>query len=196
MRNVFDIQSLSGSDLEYWRIEIAALKVIYEGFSKDVEDLDQVLKHIDLIDSHIAILSNHTLTAEEFTAACESCMEETEQYFSDDAPPLDHESIYSYLKNEIMGNRERAANDWFLRNVPEEGYVNKIDASRVYQIQKELLQKPKILSKEQVDAVNKAIKACGKRLDELEVEGLLARFKTLSADNKKRFMELAFKELN
>ncbi len=196
MRKVFDIQSLSGSDLEYWRIEIAALKVIYEGFSKDVEDLDQVLKHIDLIDSHIAILSNHTLTAEEFTAACESCMEETEQYFSDDAPPLDHESIYSYLKNEIMGNRERAANDWFLRNVPEEGYVNKIDASRVYQIQKELLQKPKILSKEQVDAVNKAIKACGKRLDELEVEGLLARFKTLSADNKKRFMELAFKELN
>ena len=122
-------------------------------------------------------------------------MEETEKYFSDDAPPLDYESIYGYLKSEIAKNRERTANDWFLRNVPENNHVNNLDAPKVYQIKTELLQMPQILSKEQVAVVNNIIAACDKRLDELEVEGLLARFKALSNSSKKRFMELAFKYL-
>ncbi len=196
MRKIFDIEILSSTnDLEYWRMEIAALKVIYEGFDKDLEDLGQVLKHLDLIEIHITRLSDYSLTVEEFAAACESCMEETEKYFSDDAPPLDYESIYGYLKSEIAKNRERTANDWFLRNVPENNHVNNLDAPKVYQIKTELLQMPQILSKEQVAVVNNIIAACDKRLDELEVEGLLARFKALSNSSKKRFMELAFKYL-
>jgi hypothetical protein len=196
MRKVFDIQNLSNSsDLEYWRREVAVLKVIYDGYNKDLEDLNQVLKHFDLIESHMSKLSDYSLTVEEFAAACESCMEETENYFSDDAPPLDYESIYNYLKNEIAENRKYAANEWFMRNVPDISKVANLNATDALQLKTALLPIPQILSKEQVAVVDKVITACEKRLDELEVKGLLARFKALSTNNKKRFIELAFKYL-
>lgn len=196
MRKIFDIQGLSdSSDIEYWRGEIAALKNIYKGYDKDVEDLNQVLKHLDLIESHMIILNDYSLTVEEFAVACENCFEETEIYFSDDTPPLDCENIYNYLKHKIAEDREYAANEWFKRNVPEINHVAALDAPKVLQIKTALLSMPQILSKEQVAVVNKVITACEKRLDELEIEGLLARFKGLSIKNKKLFLELASKYL-
>jgi hypothetical protein len=196
MRKVFDIQILSSeSDLEYWRHEIAALKVIYSGQEKDVEDLNQVIKHLDLIEIHFNRLSDYNLNAEEFAATCETCIEETEKYFVDDAPPLEHENIYKHLKEEITKRREYTANEWFLRNVPPISSIATLEASNVLQIKTALQTAPRILTKEQVECVDRAIVACERRLDELELEGLLAKFKELSPDNKKRFLDLAKKHL-
>ena len=197
MRKIFDIQNLSDSShIGFWREEIAALKVIYEGYEKDLEDLDQVLKHLNLIEQHIGVLSDYNLSVEEFAAACESCMEETEKYFSDDAPPLDHESIYIYLKGKIEKDRTLAANEWFLRNMPDIKGIKTINANDALQLKSVLLPIPKVLSEDQKVIVQKAVDACEKRLDELEVEGLIARFKVLSKSNKEIFLELAFKYLD
>jgi hypothetical protein len=196
MTKVFDIQTLSSkSDLEYWRREIAALKVIFSEQKKDIEDLNQVIKHLDLIELHLNKLNDYNLSAEEFAATCEICMEETEKYFIDDIPPLDYENIYKYLKKEITKRREDAANEWFLRNVPQINSIAFLDASDVLQIKTVLLTAPRILTKEQIEYVDRALVACEKRLDELKLEGLLAKFKELSLDNKKKFLDLAKKYL-
>lgn len=196
MRKIFDIQSLSDSShIGYWREEIAALKVIYEGYEKDLEDLDQVLKHLNLIEQHIGVLSDYNLSIEEFAVACESCMEETEKYFSDDAPPLDHESIYIYLKEKIEKDRTLAADEWFLRNMPDINEIKTLNANDALQLKSVLLPIPKVLSENQKTIVQNAVDTCEKRLDELEIEGLIARFKMLSKSNKEHFIKLASKYL-
>ena len=196
MRKIYDIQSiLDSSDLEYWRREAAALKIIYDGHDRDLEDLEQVLQHLNLIETHMARLNDYSLSLEEFAATCERCIEETEKYFIDDAPPLDYEGIYDCLKNEIIGNRKRSADEWVKRNLPDISKIAGLNAAEALQIKTNLLPIPQILSEEQVEIVKEVISVCGKRLDELEVEGLLARFKVLSVENRKRFIELAYKYL-
>lgn len=193
MTELFNINSLlKKSDLEYWRREIAALIGIYNGQPKDVEDLKQVLKHLDLIESHITKLSDSSLTNEELAATFDSCIQETEKNFYDDAPPLDYENIYDELKKDIVKRREETANQWFKRNVPDINSVPNLAASGIIQLQKALLSSPQpILSESQMKIVKDMLAACEKRLDELELEGLLARFKALSIENMKLFIDLA-----
>ena len=48
---------------------------------------------------------------------------------------------------------------------------------------------PAVLSEKQVTLVHEAVASCVRRLDELEVEGLLVRFRALSAENKEAFLD-------
>ena len=75
--------------------------------------------------------------------------------------------------------------------MPEVSSIATLEASNVLQIKIALLTAPRILTKEQAEIVDQALAACEKRLDELELEGLLAKFKELSPNNKKLFLKLA-----
>lgn len=192
MRKVFDIQTLSNaSDIDYWRQEIAALKVIYSHQERDLEDLSQVIIQLDLIEMHFNKLGDYSLGYDDFLSTFEICMEETVEYFSDDNPPLDYEIIYSSFKEDIEQRRERAATEWFSRNVPNISSILKSEASDVLQIKNILMSAPRILAEQQIKILKETVDACEDRLDELELEGLLAKFKELSADNKRTFLDLA-----
>ncbi|AEG14187.1 hypothetical protein Desku_0571 [Desulfofundulus kuznetsovii DSM 6115] len=184
--NIKDITSLS--DIAYWRGEVASLILIYEGQEKDVEDLKLVQKQLDLVERHYRQLDDESLNEEEFEAACKRCIEENNNEFSDDAPPLDNELVYNGLIKTIRANRERAALEWMQHNVPDPQAIAGFDASMAMEYKTRLQKMPRVLSAQQVKIVREALAACERRLDELEVEGLLAKFQALSEENKKMFL--------
>ncbi|AFV11898.1 hypothetical protein Tph_c16950 [Thermacetogenium phaeum DSM 12270] len=187
--NVFNITEIKSlSDLAYWRSEIDSLIRIYEGREKDIEDLKLVQKQLELVELHYQRLSREDLDEEEFQEACKRYKEENDSEFLDDAPPLDNELIYGSFIKEIRAKREREAAEWMQHNIPDPKMITRMDAETLIQLRDRLQKMPRLLSTDQVKTVRDALATCEKRLDELKVEGLLAKFRELSEENKKMFL--------
>ncbi len=186
---VFNINEINTSiDITNWQREIASLLSIYDGQERDVEDLKLVQKQLDLIEMHYRQLDDEALSEEEFLAACRRCKEENDNEFADDASPLDNEIIYDSIKKGLSEKRKRIASEWMLHNVPKLEEIHNFNATVTMQYKARLQKMPLVLSYEQVKTVRERIEACEKRLDELEVEGLLAKFNAMSEANKKTFL--------
>lgn len=184
--NISEINTLT--DITNWQSEIASLLTIYDGLERDVEDLKFVQKQLNLIERHYQQLDNVTLSKKEFEAAIGRYKEENDNAFADDAPPLDNEFIYNSIKKGITQKRERAASEWMQHNAIDIEEIYKFNATMALQCKARLKKMPLYLSDKQVKSVYEMIKACDRRLDELEVEGLIEKFNAMSEENKKNFL--------
>jgi (p)ppGpp synthase/HD superfamily hydrolase len=127
---------------------------------------------------------------ESWISLYEKCFEEAEGLFEDDVPPLDNELIYGGMKEIIQAKRKSIADDWLQRSVPTGKQIGTFNATQANQCRKTLNNAPPVLSGPQIMEVNTAITACETRLDDLEVEGVMAKFNSLSESNKKAFVAL------
>ncbi|MCD5401674.1 hypothetical protein LR013_03690 [candidate division NPL-UPA2 bacterium] len=187
---VYNIETISSlSDIDYWQNEITSLITIYKGLEKDVEDLKLIQKQFDLIGSHFQKLNNENLNDKELGIVCKECVQETEEEFYDDVPPLDNELIYDSIIKIIRGKRGKTALGWMQRNVPDLQVIVGFNALEATERRAILREMPRVLSDGQSSIVKGALEACEKRLDELEIEGLLERFRVLSERNKRAFLE-------
>lgn len=190
MQKIYEIEGFkSANELSYWREEIASLIAIYEGEDKDVMDLKQVQKQLDLAEKHYKRLNAETLNENEFEEMVQKCIEETLEEFFDDVPPLDHELIYKSIAKELHAKRRQLALEWMERCVPNLHEISKFSATEAQSAKMKLQNKPAFLSEEQAKQVEKAFIACADRLDQLEVEGLIIRFQALSPKNQMLFLE-------
>ena len=110
-------------------------------------------------------------------------------YFDGDDPPLDSEAIYASICQSLQAKRSGLATIWMGNHVPPLDNVKKYDATKALQTIASLQKRPKLLSADQVNEVRKVITACEMRIDELEVDGLLAKFQGMSERNKKAFIQ-------
>ncbi len=189
MNKVFNLEEIASlSDLVNWRAEIGSLIQIYEGQDQNVQDLKLVQKQLDLVEIHYRQIDNDDLSEEEFKTVCEQCMEENENAFSDDAPPLDNELIYGSIIKIIKTKRERIAAEWMQHNVPDQSTIAVFNAIRAMECKTRLQRMPHLLSSDQKMLVHRALQACEDRLDELEIEGLLVKFQSMSTRNKYTFL--------
>ncbi len=186
---VFNIRELSSlSDIANWRNEVASLIQVYEGQERNVEDLKLVQRQLDLIETHHNQLDNDSLDEDAFTNLSRRCKEQNYEAFADDAPPLDNEHIYSGIMECIGAKREQRAADWLSTNIPSNQDIKSSDAPTVNMYRTQLLDMPPYLSSKQREVAYQALQECEKRLDDLEVEGILHRFLALSKENKRAFL--------
>jgi len=186
---VYNIRELdSPSDIANWRNEVADLIQIYEGQERNVEDLKLVQRQLDLVEIHCRQLDNDSLDEAAFIDLCRRFKEQNDEAFHDDASPLDNEHIYSGIMKSIGAKRERMATDWISSNIPSNQDMKSSDAPTVNMYRTQLLDMPPYLSSKQREVAYQALQDCEKRLDDLEVEGILHRFLALSKENKRAFL--------
>lgn len=194
MSAIYNIQRLDSlGDIEFWRQTVSAMMVVYSGHDQDIEDLKSVQRQIDLLEKHRVLLTNETLSPSEFEQACSECLAQVKAEFGDEAPPLDEDAIYESMIALVKNERERAASDWLRRNLPGVDGIERMDARSVLDIRSRLQSRPRFLSDQQVAEVDAVLEACDKRLDDLEVEGLIARFLALPSRAKRAFIRAILK---
>jgi hypothetical protein len=193
IREIYNIEELSSySDIANWQQKIAALLLIFADQDRDVEDLKLVQKQLDLIEQHFKKLNSDTLTEEELALLVQKCYQENDEFFIDDAPPLDHETIYENMVEAVKEKRARIAQEWLMSNIIKQDLILKYDAQATSNYLARIRKFPPTLSASQRQLVQEIILICEKRLDELEVEGVLVRFKGLSERNKDSFIKRIF----
>jgi len=92
---------------------------------------------------------------------------------------------------EIEAERTDKAANWMKTNVPRPEEIKAMEPCLVQRLRSMLQSPPAVLSPEQSQQVDSVLKACIKRLDDMEVEGLLARFGDLSTPAQAEFLERA-----
>lgn len=181
-------QIMNATDITYWREEAASLIRVFEGQEKDIEDLKLVLRQLELTEKHYNALNDLELIDAELISLLEKCKKELKEAFEDDVPPLDSELIYEDIMKSIREQRSAIAKEWIEKIITETEKIKNSNAQQVLEIKRYLMNGPSVLNVAQRDLVNRWIEACESRLDELEVEGLYAKFNELSEKNKRIFL--------
>jgi hypothetical protein len=195
--NIYSIEKIESlGQIANLRNEVASLISIHQGDEKEVEDLQCVQRQLDLIDMHFHRMENIEMSDTEFEQIVKQCIDETDQVFSDDAPPLDVDMIYGFIKDKVKQRRADSSAEWMKRNVPTLKEIRNYDAQRAVRVVNILKNSPKFLSTDQVQHVKQIIQGCEDRLDKLEVEGLKAKFEAMSAENKKSFLKVIYNYIN
>jgi hypothetical protein len=179
----------SFSDLTAWKTDVKRFIDIFAGRERDVEDFQLVLKQLELFEDHRRRLDDPDLTEDDLYHVFEQCENDMMDSFSDDSPPLDTSPIYDNILKIVYDKRHLQAADWMERVFDTMPPVETLDAQGVLNAKQRLAKMPAVLSESQRQMVQERIQACDRRLDELEVEGLLASFYSLSESNKMRFIE-------
>jgi len=182
-------QIMNATDITSWREEAASLIRVFEGQEKDIEDIKQVLKQLELTEKHYNALNDLELIDTELIFLLEKCKKELKEAFVDDVSPLDSELIYEDIMKSITEQRSEIAKEWIERIENGTERIRNSNAQQVLGIKRYLMNSPSVLNATQRGLVDRWIEECEKRLDELEVEGLYAKFIELSQKNKKDFID-------
>lgn len=174
--------------------ELRALLGIFDGCQKDLSDFAVLNRWLQRFQEDVAKLEDDSLTATDFSKLARSLSKDAKAAQTDDDElPWDLEETYEALTNAIQAEREAAAKQWIAAHVPAKKNIVALEARDAQRLRTQLDAPPAFLSKEQTKQVDEAIKACDARLDDLQVDGLLAKFEALSDAAKKEFMKRAEK---
>lgn len=187
--NIFDHRSIiTIADITKWKTEVFDLIGIYAGMEKDVEDFKQVIRQLEQVENHYTQLNDTTLTEPDLAETLDRCRRELADLFVDDQPPLDSELIYHDIMISASQQRSQLATSWMNRMMEKIIVVPFDDVTVVLQTKKQLDNMPAVLTEEQREKVLTGIKICEKRLDDLEADGLIAKFVGMPESTKKTFL--------
>lgn len=189
LSSLYNIEELNTlSEITYWQKEAASLRSIFEGQDRNTEDISLVQKQLDLIQNHFERLNDLSLSEEIFEQIFIKCSYETKAFFTDDDPPLDYDFIYNGMKEAIRTTREAKAKEWIEQNLSPIQEIKLYDSQRAMSTKNRLLNMPPVLALQKINKVKDAINACDDRIDQLEVDGMLTRFESLTDRSKEQFL--------
>ncbi len=181
-------------DIEGLLAELRALFSIFDGCQVDLGNFAIYQKWLQRFDDDVGRLDDSTLTPAAFTKLAKSLAKEAKAAQTDDDElPWDIEETYESLMKAIQAKREKAAEEWLTEHIPTKKSISALEARDAQRLKTSLQSSPAFLSKEQLKKVEEALSACEARLDDLQVDGLLAKFETLSDAAKREFMKKAEK---
>lgn len=188
--NVLEFSSLL--ELESMLSEVNALIKIFAGEEKDVEDLQLVQKQLGMLHEHWGRLDNlglDKLDNAEYVRVWKKMKLDMEELFGDDGTPLDNDLLYNSMFMAVLRKRREMAEQWMQANTKIKKEIKTLSAEECTYALRRLQQMPPMLSVKQRKEVYELLQQYQERLDELEVEGLVAMFKRLSPQNQKAFLE-------
>ena len=181
-------------DIEGLLAELRALFSVFDGCQVDLGNFTIYQKWLQRFDEDAGRLDDSNLTPAAFSKLAKSLAKEAKTAQTDDDElPWDIEETYEILFETIQARRETAAEKWLAENVPTKKTISALEAREAQRLKIFLQSSPAFLSKEQIKKMEDALSACEARLDDLQVDGLLAKFETLSDAAKREFMKKAEK---
>lgn len=186
---IFGVSNISSLyELEVLQAEVNSLIKVFEGDEKNVEDLILVKKQLEMIGEHWQMLDNNGLDTPEFVRLWKIYKQSTEDSMGDEETPLDNDALYISMFKAILEKRRKMAEQWMQANTKFSKGIEEFSAEECTTAIRRLQQSPAVLSDKQRKIVNNIIQQCEARLDELEVDGLVARFMQLSPQNRQVFL--------
>lgn len=170
--------------------EIQALIIIYDGKEQDLEDFQVMQRTLSFFKDHYYKLSSNDFLDDEIKSYCETLKDETRNMLGEDAEiPWDIDSTYQNLLDSIFAQRGEEARIWMDRNLIPIEAIMQLDARSTNQLRQILQSPPSFINSQDMIRVSNALDACNKRLDDLEIEGLIEMFRGLSENARQIFLE-------
>ena len=170
--------------------EIEELITAFEGCRHDLEDLRICRRVLQAYQRDYSRLQDEQLNWQEFDALVENLRVEAQEAYGDEEIPWDVDETYANFHRSISKERQKASHCW-IRNIESE-ILNLEDMStnEAHLLHRRAMHPPAILS----DQHRKRLKAFSRRvearLESLELEWLVEKFRELSYISKRKFLEI------
>ncbi|NLF02278.1 MAG: hypothetical protein GX601_15005 [Anaerolineales bacterium] len=177
------------SDIRDLAVEVTALRRVFDGTGGELQQLVMIHRQLGTLEDHYHQLDSDRLSEGEFAALLTRLKREAGEEFGKDKPPLPVDSLYAGIAKKIRAHREKQAVEWMRQYVGITAALKVASAEQALSIRTDLTTAPRFLTTEQTAEVAKMIRVCDRRLDALEVEGLVARYERLAEETKRAFLE-------
>ena len=190
-------QIRNADDISALLVTLRTLSSIFDGCNSDLDNFAIYQKWLLRFDGDVNRMNNESLAPAGFSKLGRSLTKEAKAAQTDeDELPWDIEGTYKSLITDIQSKRETATADWVNTHVPSTKQLATLEARDALRLKALLQTPPAFLAKEQVKRLKDAIAACDARLDYLQIDGLIAKFESLSRAAKREFLKQAQKLLD
>ncbi|MEE4355993.1 MAG: hypothetical protein V2I97_05940, partial [Desulfococcaceae bacterium] len=184
-------------DIRTARIKVKNLMGIYFGQEMDMDDLTMMDKQLGQFERDFTIWNDAGIPNSDLKKMVSDRISEImENQDDEDEPPWDSEVVYNNFLHQILHERHKEAVRWMEGVALPFDPIEKMPAEKCQTLLNRLDLKPAYLGDEQIKSLMKMKAALEKRLDDLQVEGLLVRFRQLPEILQKEFLKLAVSEVN
>ena len=188
---LWDCAVQTEADVQACLAEVEALTMAFEGCELDLEDLLLMSRALQVYQRGYELLRNGNLTWAEFEALSARLIEDAEASFSDNGPPWPPDEVFGAFQSIIAEEREREGGAWLKAIEADASNLRSMPAADANNLRMRLLRVPATLTEAQNERAAELLGETNTRLEALEVDGLLERFKVLPSDAQARFLELA-----
>lgn len=182
-------------DIEMLYSEVSSLFVAFEGCEKDLEDLDTMKRVLQTYKRDYQKLQDENLTWQEFLNLSEKFRQEAKAIFDEDEMPWSVDETFSKLEEIISKQRKQASKIWIEAMESEAESIETMTAADANRLHAKVRNPPAFLTEQHIKSLTKILSHIVARLDSLEVDWLVERFKALPETLKKRFLQIADKLL-
>ncbi len=194
--NIWDAKISSESDIDKILGEIENLVAAFEGLPEDLEDLHLMRKMLRLYRSFHQRLADFSLNWAEFEATAKNCQTEAEKALGEDEIPWSPEDIVEMFYKSQTKIRKERSQAWLDEIENSSSSLATMSAAEANSLLNKLNAPPSFIADSHMKSVKKLITQLTKRLEALEVEWLVEKFKELPVKTKLEFMKTAQKILD
>ncbi len=177
------------------RPEVQDLLRVYKGGrAADLEDLELLNRQITEFEKDLIVWNDLSVPTDTLHSLIEARVRECEECADEYEGGWPADEIYRKLGETLIANRRVAANEWLNRLNTTSANIIEMSGKDCHGLLQRLELAPAYLEAEHLERVAALRDAAKKRLDQLQVEGVLAGFRSLPFELKRQFLEVATAE--
>ncbi len=178
-------------ELDPMAVEIDSLILSFDGLDSDLEDLLSMKKAIKIFRTSYDELNSPQLSWSQFNSLKGALIERFQVDLEEEEVPWEFEEVVKSFFKTITQERKIRSNSWFTEISVDEGIVKSMAADRANKLLHQISSPPLYLTEEDGESVNKLKQLLIQRLNDLNIEWLIEKFKELSMAKQSEFLEFA-----
>lgn len=181
----------SEEDLQCRLDEVQDLLPIFEGCDADVKDFHIMRRLLQALQNYYRQLANERLSSTELAGLVERSREEVLSLFDDEAIPWDIEESFRGFLTEIGKKRTKWSIAWIAELRGETADAGNLSVEEANRLHAKCQDPPPFLTEQDRKEVDEIVSALEERLNDLDLDWLIERFKELPEPSKQKFLEFA-----
>jgi len=169
------------------------LEKIFEGCTTDLEDLRLIQGVLRKYYNHFKMLQDDKLSWKEFDSLAKKLRAEFQAEFKDEEIPWKADEVYEIFFKNITEQRKMTSLTWLEAIESESSELSKMPTGDVKHLHDKATNPPTVITDQNLKQLDKIVKKIETRLEALDIDWLVEKFKDLPKNSKVKFMKIASK---
>lgn len=194
---LYNIEFTILDDVNKASTEIQNILYLFDGQQSDIENFDIMQRQLSIFKNDISSWMDETVSNKDLEEKVKKRIIETDKELNEyDEPVWDTDTTYHSVLNNILKHRRLRAEEWIRDVYVKEDAVRTISAEKVQMLLNKLKFVPAYLNDEQSNKISILKSSLENRIEEMQLDGLLAKFKQMSKEMQMQFFALIQKMIN
>ena len=194
---LYNAEFSSLEDVNQVATELQNIFYIFDGQQSDLEDFDIMQRQLAIFKNDMMSWADETISNDELTKKVEHRITETDEELNKiDEPVWDTDTAYRETLKRILQKRFERAEEWINGIYTTEDNIESMPAEKTQKLLNKLQFIPAYFNASQTEKMAVFKQMLEDRLEAMQIEGLIVKFRQMPVDMQHQFFELIKDELS